>query len=80
MMPNKFNKMLWVKRGGYVIVEGGMNASAADSQPQPGRPLQGQLQGQGAAAAGENGGKVTGTIVAVLYADHIKQLKKQGVW
>ncbi|GIL77429.1 hypothetical protein Vretifemale_6881 [Volvox reticuliferus] len=55
LMPAKFNKKLWVKRGGYLLVE--------DSP-----------------AAGEDT-KVTGTILSVLYDDHIKQLAKMpGVW
>lgn len=55
LMPAKFNKKLWVKRGGYLLVE--------DSP-----------------AAGDDS-KITGTIVSVLYDDHIKQLSKMpGVW
>lgn len=58
-MPAKFNKKLWVRRGGYVIVE-----HIHDQE-----------------GGGDPNTKVTGTIVAVLYEDHIKQLKKiEGVW
>mmetsp|Transcript_26616 Transcript_26616/g.36747 ORF Transcript_26616/g.36747 Transcript_26616/m.36747 type:complete len:144 (-) Transcript_26616:22-453(-) len=51
-MPQKFNKMLWVKRGSFLVAE-----------------------------IGEADGKVNGEVTRVLYADQIKQLKKQaGVW
>jgi len=57
LMPAKFNKMLWVRRGGYLIVEESQDAQA------------------------DSGSRVTGTIVAVLYDEHIKQLRKiPGVW
>ncbi len=56
MLPQKFNKKLWVKRGGFVLVEeGGPEAEAA--------------------------GKVTCSIVQVLYEDQVKALKRmQGAW
>mmetsp|Transcript_39065 Transcript_39065/g.84992 ORF Transcript_39065/g.84992 Transcript_39065/m.84992 type:complete len:159 (-) Transcript_39065:143-619(-) len=51
-MPQKFNKMLWVKRGSFVV-----------------------------AKLGESDGKVNGEVYQVLYADHVKQFKKEpGVW
>jgi probable RNA-binding protein EIF1AD len=57
MMPAKFNRKLWVRRGGFLIVE---------SSPE---------------AQQDKGSRVTGTICAVLYDEHIKQLKKMpGVW
>jgi probable RNA-binding protein EIF1AD len=57
LMPAKFHKKLWVKRGGYLIIEHSQDAASDSSS------------------------KVTGTIVAVLYEEHIKQLKKHpGVW
>lgn len=56
MMPARFNKKLWVRRGGYLIIE---------DSPE----------------AGTDGDAVTGTIVAVLYDDHVKELKRlPGVW
>jgi probable RNA-binding protein EIF1AD len=57
MMPARFNRKLWVKRGGFLIIE---------SSPQ---------------AQQDKSSCVTGTICAVLYEEHIKQLKKMpGVW
>jgi hypothetical protein len=57
MMPAKFNRKLWVKRGGYLIIE---SSSEAEQ---------------------DKASRVTGTICAVLYEEHIKQLKKMpGVW
>ncbi|KAF6259225.1 hypothetical protein COO60DRAFT_1030707 [Scenedesmus sp. NREL 46B-D3] len=57
MMPAKFNRKLWVRRGGYLIIE-----------PSP-------------EAEQDAGSRVTATIAAVLYEEHVKQLKKmQGVW
>ena len=57
MLPAKFNKKLWLLRGGFLIVD------MSDS-----------------AAAGNAG--VTGTVVAVLYDAHVKQLRRMGpgVW
>ena len=52
----RFQKKLWVKNGGFLIIDK-------------------------AAEAEVDGSKITGTIAAVLYAEHIKQLKKEkGVW
>mmetsp|Transcript_3392 Transcript_3392/g.5795 ORF Transcript_3392/g.5795 Transcript_3392/m.5795 type:complete len:172 (+) Transcript_3392:271-786(+) len=51
-MPQKFNKMLWVKKGTFVVVK-----------------------------LGDFEDKVNGEVVQVLYADHVKQFKKErGVW
>lgn len=55
LMPARFNKKLWVKRGGYLVIEDSPQAEADT--------------------------KVTGSIVAVLYDEHIKALAKlPGVW
>lgn len=55
MLPQRFNKKLWIRRGGYLLIE------------------------EGQAVGGDN--KVTGTINAVLYDDHIKELSRlPGVW
>ena len=60
LLPSKFNKKLWVKRGGFLLVE------------------ECKETGEG---SGPGQAKVTGTILAVLYADQIRQLKKMpGVW
>jgi probable RNA-binding protein EIF1AD len=57
LMPAKFNRKLWVRRGGFLMIE---------SSPE---------------AEQDSGSRVTGTITAVLYDEHIKQLKKlPGVW
>lgn len=57
MMPAKFNRKLWVRRGGFLIIE---NSPEAEE---------------------DAGSRVTATIVAVLYDEHVKQLKKMpGVW
>lgn len=53
LIPARFNKKLWIRRGGLLIVEKPID-EAADA-------------------------KVTGTVVAVLYADHLKQLQKRGI-
>ena len=57
MLPAKYNKKLWLLRGGFLIVD------VCD-----------------AAAAGHAG--VTGTVAAVLYEAHVKQLRRMGggVW
>ncbi len=53
LIPARFHKKLWIKRGNYLIIE---NAEETDAA-------------------------VTGQVVHVLFADHVKQLKKiQGVW
>lgn len=53
---DRFQKKLWVKNGGYLIID---KAEEAEVE----------------------GSKITGTIAAVLYAGHIKQLKREpGVW
>lgn len=53
LLPAKFHKTLWIKKGNYLIVE---DCAEADS-------------------------RVTGQIVAVLFADQVKQLKRlKGVW
>lgn len=57
LMPAKFNKKLWVRRGGYLIVE------------------------ESEAAQQDSASRVTGTIVSVLYDEHVRQLQKlPGVW
>lgn len=57
MLPARFNKTLWVRKGGYLMIE------------------------ESRAAEENAGSKVTGTIVAVLYDEHIRQLVKvPGVW
>jgi hypothetical protein len=54
-MPARFIKKLWVRRGGYLMVE--------DSQEADGEA------------------KITASIVAVLYEEHIKEMKKiPGAW
>ena len=56
LLPAKFHKKLWVRKGSYLIVED-------------------------AAEAGDEGSRVTGLVAAVLYADHVKQLRRMpGVW
>ena len=56
LLPAKFHKKLWVKKGNFLVIE---------DAPE---------------AAGE-GSRVTGQILAVLFADHVKQLKRMpGVW
>eukprot|EP00879_Flechtneria_rotunda_P028248 GHRR01030340.1.p2 GENE.GHRR01030340.1~~GHRR01030340.1.p2 ORF type:complete len:108 (+),score=9.90 GHRR01030340.1:194-517(+) len=57
IMPAKFKRKLWVRRGGYLIIEASPEAEQDSSS------------------------RVTGTICAVLYDEHIKQLRKMpGVW
>lgn len=51
-LPSRFNKLLYVKRGGYLIVETSPEATGA----------------------------VTGFVVAVLYDDDVKALRRQGDW
>jgi probable RNA-binding protein EIF1AD len=54
LLPAKFHKKLWIKKGNYLIVED--SPEATDS-------------------------RVTGQILAVLFVDHVKQLKRmQGIW
>lgn len=57
IIPAKFNKKLWVRRGGYLIIDDSIEALEDESS------------------------RVTGTIVQVLYDDHVKELKRMpGVW
>lgn len=88
-MPAKFNKKLWVKRGGFLLIEDSMGLAAAGAAAQgqgqaAAAGAAGAEEGPGAAAAVGGGGgapKVTGTILAVLYDDQIKQLMRlPGVW
>ena len=53
MIPARFNKKLWIRKGGLVIVE---------------RPV-----------AESEGAKVSGNVVAVLYPEHLRMFRKQGV-
>ena len=53
MIPAKFNKKLWIRRGGLVVVEQTVTEAT--------------------------GAKVTANVVAVLYAEHLKQFRKAGV-
>ncbi|KNC98233.1 uncharacterized protein SPPG_06633 [Spizellomyces punctatus DAOM BR117] len=50
-LPSKFRKLIWVKRGSFVII-----------QREEGKT------------------KIAGEIVHVLFLDHIKHLKAQGIW
>lgn len=57
MLPSRFNKKLWIRRGGYLLIEEGVGQAVDDDN------------------------KVTGTINAVLYDEHIKELSRMpGVW
>lgn len=57
LLPAKFNKTLWIRKGGYLVVE---------ESPE---------------AVTDSATKVTGTVVQVLYDDHVKQLRRmEGVW
>ncbi len=91
LMPAKFNKKLWVKRGGFLLIEDSMGLAAAGAAAQgqaaaaaaAAAGAAGTEEGPGGAAAAAGGGapKVTGTIIAVLYDDQIKQLMRlPGVW
>lgn len=53
LIPSKFNKTVWIRKGGLVIIEQTVTEETA--------------------------AKVTGTVMQVLYDDHIKSLRKQGV-
>ncbi|KAL4422874.1 hypothetical protein ABPG75_009071 [Micractinium tetrahymenae] len=56
LLPAKFHKKLWIRKGSFLIVEDAPEASA-------------------------EGHRVTGFVAAVLYADHVKQLRRMpGVW
>mmetsp|Transcript_16659 Transcript_16659/g.28595 ORF Transcript_16659/g.28595 Transcript_16659/m.28595 type:complete len:232 (+) Transcript_16659:130-825(+) len=93
MLPSKFNKTLWIKRGGYVLIEEGQVATATQSASQgpgdpagkPGPPETGtggeeSAQSRGAPIS-SRGNKVTGTIAAILYDQQVRQLKRmKGVW
>lgn len=56
LLPAKFHKKLWIRKGSFLIVEDAPEASS-------------------------EGQRVTGFVAAVLYADHVKQLRRMpGVW
>jgi hypothetical protein len=87
MLPKKFNKKLWLKRGGFVMIEEGQTATNEQAQPDSFPALQELALDEGTAqetaAAGipsNSSSKVTATIIAVLYNQQIKQLKKAGAW
>ncbi|KAI8471821.1 MAG: hypothetical protein J3K34DRAFT_520188 [Monoraphidium minutum] len=57
LMPARFNKKLWVRRGGFLIID------------------------ESAEAQEDASSRVTGTIVSVLYDEHVRKLQKlPGVW
>ncbi len=80
LLPNKFNKKLWLKRGGYAIIE----EAPASQQPAQGEDADAATEAAAAAPSQQQhqqGTKITGTIVAVLYDEHIRELKKiPGAW
>eukprot|EP00873_Tetraselmis_striata_P000449 jgi/Tetstr1/420713/TSEL_011796.t1 len=56
LLPSRFQKKLWVKNGGYLIIEESAEAEV-------------------------EGNKITGNIVAVLFPQDVKDLKRgEGVW
>eukprot|EP00850_Spirogloea_muscicola_P008454 SM000045S16199 [mRNA] locus=s45:263590:264906:+ [translate_table: standard] len=57
LLPAKFRKLLWLKRGNYVIVDVGERERVE-----------------------ADGGKVTGTIMHVLYSDHVRWLQAAQLW
>eukprot|EP00850_Spirogloea_muscicola_P003300 SM000013S26469 [mRNA] locus=s13:526612:528001:- [translate_table: standard] len=57
LLPAKFRKLLWLKRGNYVIVDVGERDRVEAA-----------------------GGKVTGTIMHVLYSDHVRWLRAAQLW
>jgi probable RNA-binding protein EIF1AD len=56
LLPAKFHKKIWIKRGTFLIIQTIESSELGDSA-------------------------ITGQITQVLYADHVKQLKRMvGVW
>lgn len=70
LMPNKFNKKLWVKRGGYLMIEEGVTETADGAT----------AGSSGKASSSAAGSRITGTIIAVLYEEQMKELQKLGAW
>lgn len=85
LIPAKFHKKLWIRKGGLLIVDGpaaaaersSAAAAAAEAEARADSPAD---AGAAAAAAADScTAKVTGTVVAVLYDEQLRSLRKQGI-
>lgn len=67
ILPTKFHKLVWVKRGDYVLVQVGDEVDADE----------GKAKGDN---HHEDGGGIRHMISHILYKDQVKHLKSKGLW
>jgi hypothetical protein len=82
-MPNKFNKMLWVKRGARPPAAAhalGSSSSARMSLITPSCLAGSYLIAEVSDVETSAGDKVRGEVVAVVYDAHVRQMRKEGQW
>lgn len=70
ILPTKFHKLVWVKRGDYVIVQAGQEEKTEDETD--------SKTDNNNTSPGEGG--VRHIISHILYKDQIKHLKSKGLW
>lgn len=70
ILPTKFHKLVWVKRGDYVLVEVGEDDEAAQE-------TSGTSKNK---AANHDDGGIRHMISHILYKDQVKHLKVNGLW
>ncbi len=88
VLPARFHKRLWVKRGGFLIVDApdgtaGCGEAEGEAEAEAGAPAPAPAPAAAAAAAStaKGPGKVAGVIAAVLYEPDVRRLKAMpGVW
>jgi len=89
LLPTKFNKLVWVKRGDFVIVEGGeeeegegSTAETIVSSESEGGISKPSTEGSSATAVSttESTHKVKYIVKHILFADQVKHAKKEKMW
>jgi hypothetical protein len=84
VLPARFHKRLWVKRGGYLIVDapdGTAGGGEAEGEAEAGASALAAAAAAAAASTAKGPGKVAGVIAAVLYEPDVRRLKAMpGVW
>lgn len=65
VMPQKFRKLIWVKRGDYVIVSGAQEDEGASDEVENG---------------GNNSGLIRYRVKHILYKDQIRHIKSVNLW
>lgn len=80
ILPTKFHKLVWVKRGDYVIVQTGIDAKQNDNGYGD-KEDEGDADNctSGATKANEEGG-IRFIVSHILYKDQVKHLTSKGLW